>query len=139
MNEFIVAAIVVALFILGAILIYICVSAKWIFQCKSMLSAPHSQEEGNQEILWNKRNVQKPKKKIKTMDLILIIIGVFLFAFTVYMVILFKEYGMVPDTLITCVFASLAGECGIMGWIKTSKERKRERKWELEDRNDMEE
>lgn len=90
-------------------------------------------------ILWNKRNVQKPKKKIKTMDLILIIIGVFLFAFTVYMVILFKEYGMVPDTLITCVFASLAGECGIMGWIKTSKERKRERKWELEDRNNTEE
>ena len=46
---------------------------------------------------------------------------------------------MIPDTLVTCVFASLAGECGIMGWIKTSKERKRERKWEIEDRKDMEE
>ena len=71
------------------------------------------------------------------MNLILALIGVFLLAFTVYMIILFREYGMIPDTLVTCVFASLAGECGIMGWIKTTKERKRERKWELEDRDDM--
>jgi hypothetical protein len=71
------------------------------------------------------------------MDVILIIMGVFLLLFTVCMIIFFCLYGAIPDTLVTCVFATLAGECGIMGWIKTSKERYRERKWELEDRKDF--
>ena len=38
------------------------------------------------------------------------------------------------DTLCTCVFAACGGECGVMGWIKTTKERQRERSFELEDR-----
>jgi hypothetical protein len=71
---------------------------------------------------------------IKTMDLILILIGIFLVIFTIYMIFLFREYGAIPDTLVACVFTSLAGECGIMGWIKTSKDRNKERKWEKEDR-----
>lgn len=76
----------------------------------------------------------KTKKKIGTMDLILIIIGVVLLVFVIYMIKLFREYGTIPDTLVTCVFALCSGECGIMGWIKTTKDRKQERKWELEDR-----
>lgn len=93
---------------------------------------------GTKTLKKQKGVLDKPKKKkLGTMNLILALIGVFLLAFTVYMIILFREYGMIPDTLVTCVFASLAGECGIMGWIKTSKERRRERKWELEDRDDM--
>lgn len=35
-----------------------------------------------------------------------------------------------------CVFATLGGECGIMGWIKTTKDRNRERKWEQEDKQE---
>ena len=73
------------------------------------------------------------EKSMNTMDKILVIIGIALFAFTIEMIVLFKQYGMVPDTLITCVFAALAGECGIMGWIKTCKERNKERDWNLED------
>lgn len=76
------------------------------------------------------------RKKMGTMNIILIIVGVMLFAFTVTMILLFKEYGSIPDTLVTCVFAALGGECGVMGWIKTSKERNRDRSWELEDRKD---
>ena len=49
------------------------------------------------------------------------------------MILLFEKYGSVPDTLITCVFAALAGECGIMGWIKTTKEKNKDREWFLED------
>lgn len=75
------------------------------------------------------------KKKIKTMDVILIIVGAALLAFTIEMIILFKETGMIPDTLVTCVFAALAGECGIMGWIKTSKTKYQERQEYLEDRD----
>lgn len=70
---------------------------------------------------------------IGTMNVILLICGVALFAFTREMIELFKQYGMVPDTLITCFFAALTGECGVMGWIKTNKEKHRDRKWQKED------
>ena len=66
--------------------------------------------------------------------MILLIIAVALFAFTLEMLDLYRETGAIPDTLCTCVFAALGGECGAMAWIKTSKDRKRERDWELEDR-----
>lgn len=65
------------------------------------------------------------KSKIGTMDIILIIVGISLLAFTIVMIEIFKQQGAVPDTLITCVFAALASECGIMGWIKTAKEKAR--------------
>lgn len=71
---------------------------------------------------------KKERRNIKVMDLILVIVGVSLLVFTIVMIQLFKVYGTVPDTLITCVFATLGGECGIMGWIKTTKDRNRERK-----------
>lgn len=78
-----------------------------------------------------------PKKSgIGVMDIILIIVGISLLAFTIAMIQLFREYGAVPDTLVTCVFAALGGECGIMGWIKTTKERNKERKWEVTDRQE---
>jgi hypothetical protein len=76
------------------------------------------------------------KKGLGTMDIILVIVGICLLAFTISMIQLFREYGAVPDTLITCVFAALGGECGIMGWIKTTKDRNRERTWEVEDRQE---
>ena len=70
---------------------------------------------------------------IGTMNVILLVCGVILILFTREMIDLFKQYGMVPDTLITCVFAALTGECGVMGWIKTSKVKHQERKWQKED------
>ncbi len=83
-----------------------------------------------------RRKRPSQKKSPGVMNIVLIIVGVSLFAFTIAMIQVFKEYGAVPDTLVTCVFAALGGECGIMGWIKTSKERRREREWELEDRQE---
>jgi len=71
--------------------------------------------------------------KISKMDIILLIVGVILLSFTVAMIIIYVFTGSVPDTLITCVFATLGGECGAMAWIKTTKERRQERKWHLED------
>lgn len=87
-------------------------------------------------------NSTKPSPKkggIGVMDIILIIVGVSLLSFTIAMIRLFREYGAVPDTLVTCVFAALGGECSIMGWIKTTKERNKERKWEVEDRQEAKE
>ena len=71
---------------------------------------------------------------MKTMDRILIIVGIALLGFTVTMTVIYCMTGGIPDTLCTCVFAALGGECGVMGWIKTTKERLRERKFEIEDR-----
>lgn len=70
---------------------------------------------------------------MKTMDLILLIVGVLTVAFTVTMIVLFARTGGVPDTLVSCWFAAIGGECGIMGWIKTTKERREQRRWDLAD------
>lgn len=87
----------------------------------------------------NNEEGKKPSKKkssLGVMDIILIIVGISILLFTVAMIKLFREYGAVPDTLVTCVFATLGGECGIMGWIKTTKDRNKERKWEVEDKQE---
>lgn len=73
------------------------------------------------------------KKHMGTMDFILLIVFLCLTVFTIAMIKLFTVYGSVPDTLITCVFATLGGECGILGWIKTTKEKKQDRRWQLAD------
>lgn len=78
----------------------------------------------------------RKKSSLGVMDIILIIVGISILLFTVAMIKLFREYGAVPDTLVTCVFATLGGECGIMGWIKTTKDRNKERKWEIEDKQE---
>lgn len=83
-----------------------------------------------------KKKEPRKKKGLGTMDIILIIVFAALVIFTVEMIREFRLYGSIPDTLCTCVFAALGGECGIMGWIKTTKERKREREYELEDREE---
>lgn len=69
----------------------------------------------------------------KTMDIILIIVGVLLVSFTVAMIWIFRTQGFIPDTLVTCVFATLGGECGVCGWIKTTKERNQQHQWQIED------
>ena len=80
-----------------------------------------------------KAGAAKTRKKIRTMDVILVVIAVALCAFTLEMIEIFRETGMVPDTLCTCVFAALGGECGAMAWIKTSKDRVQDREWIRED------
>ena len=72
-------------------------------------------------------------KKIKTMDLVLVIVCVLTMAFVCEMIRLFYLYQNVPNQLIICWFALIGGECGILGWIKTTKEHIRERKERLED------
>lgn len=68
------------------------------------------------------------------MDIILVVMAVLLVAFTLKMILVFEQTGAIPDTLCTCVFAALGGECGVMGWIKTTKDKLTDRKWQIEDR-----
>ena len=65
--------------------------------------------------------------------LILVIIGVSLVWFTHRMLTLYETTGGIPDTLCQCVFALLGGECGVMGWIKTTKDKQQDRKWQKQD------
>lgn len=68
------------------------------------------------------------------MTVILIIVGALVICFTVTMILIFVQTGAIPDTLCTCFFAAATGEFGVMGWIRTTKDRHRERQYEIEDR-----
>ena len=74
------------------------------------------------------------KKRIRTMDIILIVIAVFLLIFISLLLWMYYRTGGLPDTLCTCVFGVCGGECGVMGWIKTTKDKQQDRQYELEDR-----
>ena len=90
--------------------------------------------------VYRKRRKRKSaaRKKLKTMDIILVVMAVLLVAFTLKMILVFEQTGAIPDTLCTCVFAALGGECGVMGWIKTTKDKLTDRKWQIEDRKKRE-
>ena len=77
-------------------------------------------------------------KKRKTMDIILVVIAVTLFVFAAIMIWLYYCTGGIPDTLCTCVFGVCGGECGVMGWIKTTKDRNKDREEFLSDREHQE-
>lgn len=78
------------------------------------------------------------KKGVRTMDVVLVIIAVFLLAFVLTMLWIYCCTGGIPDTLCTCVFGICGGECGVMGWIKTTKERRIDRQEFLADREHQE-
>ena len=72
-------------------------------------------------------------KRMGTMDRILIVLGVFLLCFIVAMVVIFIKKDSIPDTLVQCVFGACGLEGGVMGWIKTTKERRQDRRWARQD------
>lgn len=80
---------------------------------------------------------KKRLKKPKTSTVALIVVAVYILWFTDRMIGLYEATGAIPDTLVTCVFAICGGECGALGWIRTSKEKYRDRKWTLEDEKRM--
>ena len=81
----------------------------------------------------NKKKSAADVRSGKTMDVILVILGVFLLAFVAVMIYLYRVTGGIPDTLVTCVFAICGCECGVMGWIKNYKEKYKDREWAKED------
>ena len=79
--------------------------------------------------------MKNDKQKIGTMDLILLVIGIFLALFTAAMIVIHCITGSTPDTLITCVFGICGVEGGVMGWIKTSKNKLQKLKSKQENSN----
>lgn len=60
-------------------------------------------------------------KKLGTMDLILLVIGIFLALFTTTMIVIHCITGSTPDVLIENVYKICGFECGAMGVIKSVK------------------
>ena len=61
------------------------------------------------------------KKKLGTMDLILLVIGIFLALFTTAMIVIHCITGSTPDVLIENVYKICGIEGGVMGVIKSVK------------------
>lgn len=63
------------------------------------------------------------KRKMGAMDKILILEGAILITYTVVDMWIFYKTGSEPTTLTMCVFTVCGVENGVMGWIKTTKEK----------------
>lgn len=85
------------------------------------------------------RKLKEVTSKIGTLNLILILVGAFFVWFNWQMLEIFREYASIPETYACAVIAATIGECGICGWIRTNKDRRREHQWEQEEKKQAEE
>lgn len=96
-------------------------------------AAQAAREKQKKPAKSNKPKQDKAEKRMGAMDRILIVLGAFLLCFIVTMIVIFIVTGSTPDTLIQCVFGLGGLEGGVMGWIKTTKERRQDRRWARQD------
>lgn len=78
-------------------------------------------------------------RKVGTLNIVLIAVGAFFVWFNWQMIDTYRKVGDIPENYACAVVAATIGECGICGWIKTTKERRQERRWEQEDRKENKE
>ena len=83
------------------------------------------------------RKIKKYFKKIGTLNIVLLLVGAFFVWFNWQMILMFRECGSIPETYACAVVTATIGECGICGWIRTNKDRRQERIWEKEDREEQ--
>ena len=106
MKTFIVAA---AAWAAGALLGYC--AARWAYRrLRKRLRALREEQK-------------QVKAKLGTMDKILVLEAVFLVSYTVADLVVFWHTGSEPATLTGCVFGVCGLENGVMGWIKTNKDK----------------
>ncbi len=85
----------------------------------------------------NPRPLEKMKtifSKVGTLNLVLVLVGVFFVWFNWQMLEIFRECTSIPETYACAVIAATIGECGICGWIRTNKDKYTDREWQKEDR-----
>lgn len=70
-----------------------------------------------------RRMAAAKKRKMGTMDKVLVLEAVVLILYTAADLVVFWHTGNEPDTLTACVFGVCGFENGVMGWIKTTKEK----------------
>ena len=65
--------------------------------------------------------MENKKKKLNTLDVILLVCGITIVLFTIAMIVVFCVKDAVPDTLIISFFAIFTGEFGCCTYIWRSK------------------
>lgn len=80
------------------------------------------------------RKIKEVAGKVGTLNLVLILMFAFFIWFNWQMLDIFREYASIPETYACAVIAATIGEAGICGWIRTTKDRNREHKWEQEEK-----
>lgn len=80
------------------------------------------------------KKIKETARRIGTLNLILILVGAFFVWFNWQMLCIFREQSMIPESYACAVVAATIGECGICGWIRTNKDRRREHQWEKEEK-----
>lgn len=103
-----------------------------------MAVKPKAAQTGGKKRQQKDKQPAAPGKRMGAMDKILIVLGAFLLCFIVTMIVIFIVTGSTPDTLIQCVFGLGGLEGGVMGWIKTTKERRQDRRWARQDAREAE-
>lgn len=58
----------------------------------------------------DKKNIRKPTNKLKTLDKVLIVLGTFMVAFVIAMIVTYWKFESVPDALIVGVMGSGSSE-----------------------------
>lgn len=95
--------------------------------------------------LKRRRRRKKNKARLKfkewyaktgTLNIILILVGLFFVWFNYRMLEMFLLCGSIPETYACAVVAATIGECGICGWIRTTKDKRREHKQDEDEQND---
>lgn len=84
----------------------------------------------NKSVRTRKRNARIKKlkgiwSKIGTLNVILIIVFLLFLRFNAQMIEIYREQGSIPETYAITVVGALIGECGICGWIRTTKDKRR--------------
>ena len=79
------------------------------------------------------QRIREGVNKFGTLNIILVIVFAFFIIFHLQMLQLYKEFGSLPESYAIAVVGATIGEAGICGWIRTNKDKHRERQWEKED------
>lgn len=84
------------------------------------------------------KKLKRRLNKIGTLNIVLICVGTFFVWFNCQMLELYKTLGSIPETYACAIVAATIGEAGICGWIRTNKDKVREREWAKEDQKAIE-
>lgn len=79
---------------------------------------------------------QQKRKKRRVANVALVFIAITIIVFIISMIWLYYEKDGVPDTLIVSVFTLVSAEVGILGWIRTAKEKSKDGNVKGGDEND---
>lgn len=84
-----------------------------------------SSRKNKHPTLWEK--IKTGFGRIGTLNIVLIFVGAYMVFINWQMLKVFQLYGSAPETAWCSLIAALLGECGICGWIKTTKEKHKDR------------